>query len=182
MSEQFEALNKKHIEFIQAQHLYFVATAAQSGTVNVSPKGMDSFKIINEQEVAWLNVTGSGNETAAHLLKDNRMTVMFCSFDKQPLILRLFGQAHAIHPRDEAWQSYIDQFPELPGTRQFFKMKVDMVQTSCGFAVPYYKYEGERETLKIWAEKKGAAGIHDYWANRNEMSIDGYPTDILLKD
>ncbi|MBV1874590.1 MAG: pyridoxamine 5'-phosphate oxidase family protein [Gammaproteobacteria bacterium] len=182
MSEQFEKLNKKHIEFIQAQHLYFVATAAQSGTVNLSPKGMDSFKVINEQEVVWLNVTGSGNETAAHLLKDSRMTVMFCSFDKQPLILRLFGKALAIHPRDKAWQDYIEQFPALPGVRQFFKMKIDMVQTSCGYAVPYYKYEGERETLNSWAEKKGRAGIENYWADKNTISIDGYPTEVLKKD
>lgn len=182
MSEQFEDLNKKHIEFIQAQHLYFVATAAQSGTVNLSPKGMDSFKVINEQEVVWLNATGSGNETAAHLLKDSRMTVMFCSFDKQPLILRLFGKALAIHPRDKAWQGYIEQFPALPGARQFFKMKIDMVQTSCGYAVPYYKYDGERETLNSWAEKKGRVGIENYWADKNTISIDGYPTEVLKKD
>ena len=103
MSERFEKLTDKHIEFIKDQHLYFVGTAGAEGFVNVSPKGMDSFRVIDHSKVAWLNLTGSGNETAAHVLENGRMTVMFCSFDKQPLIMRLYGQAKAVHPRDGGW-------------------------------------------------------------------------------
>ena len=179
MSEQFEALNDKHIEFIQQQHLYFVGTAGAEGFVNVSPKGMDSFRIIDNSKVAWLNLTGSGNETAAHVLENGRMTVMFCSFDKQPLIMRLYGQATTIHHRDESWQALAALFPEYSGARQIFALHLDMVQTSCGYAVPYYELKGERPTLTKWANNHGQEGIEQYWQQKNSKSLNDKDTGIF---
>ncbi|PID64269.1 MAG: pyridoxamine 5'-phosphate oxidase [Gammaproteobacteria bacterium] len=137
MAKQFPALDDKHIQFIEQQKLFFVATAADQGYVNVSPKGLDSLRIINKHTVAWLNLTGSGNESAAHILQNPRMTLMFCSFDKQPLILRLYGTATAIHPKDSDWPQYDGLFPDYRGARQIFLLSIELVQTSCGFAVPY---------------------------------------------
>lgn len=178
MAEFFDALSDDHISFIQQQHLFFVGTAGTEGRINVSPKGMDSFRVLGSNEVVWLNLTGSGNETAAHVLDNPRMTVMFCSFDKQPLILRLYGQATLIYPRDESFDQFHELFDRQPGTRQFFRMTVDSVQTSCGFAVPLYELSGERETLKKWAENKGDEGIQAYWTEKNQVSIDGKSTGI----
>ncbi len=180
MSEMFKQLTQKHIDFIKAQHVFFVATADAEGRINVSPKGMDTLRVINESEVVWLNLTGSGNETATHVLDNGRMTVMFCSFDRQPLILRLYGKADAIHPRDEeAWAKYSEVFNHQPGSRQFFEFHLDLVQTSCGYAVPFYEFQGERKTLTKWSNKKGDAGIADYWQETNQTSLDGKPTQIL---
>ena len=179
MSERFEQLNDKHIEFIKNQHLYFVGTAASEGHVNVSPKGMDSFRVINNNKVAWLNLTGSGNETAAHVLENPRMTVMFCSFDKQPLILRLYGQSTVHHTRDDRWNELYALFPESPGARQIFELEIDLVQTSCGYAVPLYDLKNERPTLAKWAEKKSSEDVQNYWKEKNAVSLDGKKTAVL---
>ena len=179
MAELFAALTEKHIEFIKGQHLYFVGTAGSEGFVSVSPKGMDSFRIINESKVAWLNLTGSGNETAAHVLENGRMTVMFCSFDKQPLILRLYGKATVIHPRDERWCELAALFPEYLGARQIFELDLELAQTSCGYGVPYYELTGERPTLTKWAAGHGTSGIKDYWQERNVKSLNDKDTGIL---
>lgn len=178
MAEQFEQLNDKHVDFIQQQHLYFVGTAGAEGFVNVSPKGMDSLRIIDRSTVAWLNLTGSGNETAAHVLENGRMTIMFCSFDKQPLILRLYGQAVATHPGEEGWARLSGLFPDYAGARQVFTLDLDLVQTSCGYAVPYYTLQGERPTLTKWAENHGEAGIKDYWQEKNARSLNDKDTGI----
>lgn len=179
MAERFDSLSDKLIEFIGKQHLFFVGTAAAEGSVNVSPKGMDSFRILAPTKAAWLNLTGSGNETAAHILENSRMTIMFCSFDKQPLILRLYGQATTVHPRDEQWAELSALFPEYTGARQIFSLDIDLVQTSCGYAVPYYDLKGERPTLTKWADKRGKEGIEDYWQEKNTQSLDGYETGIV---
>ena len=179
MSEQFENLNEKHIEFINNQHLFFVGTATAEGFVNVSPKGMDSFRIINNSKIAWLNLTGSGNETAAHILEKNRMTIMFCSFDKQPLILRLYGNATVVHHRDKNWEELSALFPEYTGARQIFELNLQFVQTSCGYAVPLYELTGERPTLFKWAEKKGKEGVEEYWKENNTVSLDKKETGIF---
>ena len=179
MAEKFEQLNDKLIGFIREQHLFFVGTAGLEGFVNVSPKGMDSFRIIDNNRVAWLNLTGSGNETAAHVLENGRMTVMFCSFDKQPLIMRLYGQARAVHPRDDKWRDLAALFPKYAGARQIFEMELELVQTSCGYAVPYYELKGERTTLKNWAEKHGESGIREYWQEKNTKSLNDKDTGIL---
>ena len=178
MADMFDKLDDNHIRFIQQQHLYFVATAASQGTVNLSPKGMDSLKVVDANKVVWLNLTGSGNETAAHLLQNDRMTIMFCSCDRQPLILRLYGHATAIHPRDAEWKAYSALISGFTGARQFYELNVDTVQTSCGYAVPLYDFQGERPTLTKWADNKGRDGVEAYWAENNKESIDGFDTGI----
>jgi Pyridoxamine 5'-phosphate oxidase len=180
--EMYEALKDEHVEFIGNQHMFFVGTAGAEGRVNVSPKGMDSFRVINSTRVAWLNLTGSGNETAAHVLENGRMTIMFCSFDKQPLIMRLYGEASAIHPRDAQWEEVEGLFPTYTGTRQIFIQDVDLVQTSCGYAVPLYELKSERETLTKWADNKGREGVEEYWHDNNVKSIDDRETGIFQVD
>jgi len=179
MGKKLPHLNQQLQEFIDAQKIFFVGTAAAEGRVNISPKGMNTFYMLNEQEVLWLNLTGSGNETAAHLLEDTRMTIMFCSFEKNPLILRLYGKAEVYHERDDQFAAYMKYFEETAGSRQIFKLKIDLVQTSCGFGVPFMDYKGERETLKIWAEQKGESGIKEYWTEKNQTSLDGLETGIF---
>ncbi|MEN8721320.1 MAG: pyridoxamine 5'-phosphate oxidase family protein [Alphaproteobacteria bacterium] len=179
MAEQLDGLTDQLTRFIEAQQIFFVATAATQGRVNISPKGMDSLRVLSPNRVIWLNVTGSGNETAAHLLEMPRMTIMFAGFEAKPLILRLYGQARAIHHTDPEWEALSAKLPALPGARQIFDLDIDMVQTSCGYAVPFYDFVGERDTLKGWAEKRGDDGIADYWRDKNQTSIDGLPTQIV---
>lgn len=179
MGKQFKQLHKQHIDFIKQQKIFFTGTAAASGRVNLSPKGGDSFRIINENQVIWQSYTGSGNETAAHLHQDPRMTIMFCAFEGNPIILRLYGKATAIHKNDGQWQDYAALFPSNTGTRQFYLLDVDMVQTSCGMSVPFFDFKEEREQLNQWADVKGENGIHQYWKNRNQHSIDNMETHIV---
>ncbi len=178
MSKKQDHISTKIKNFMELQPLFFVATAACDGRINLSPKGMDSLRVLSKQKVVWLNYTGSGNETAAHLLKNNRMTIMFCSFDKKPLILRLYGHATIYHPNDDVYQQHIDLFPNQAGARQIIDLDVDLVQQSCGFAVPYMEYKGERNQLTEWAEQKGEEGIKNYWNSKNKSSIDGFETGI----
>ncbi len=178
MAERFEQLEGKHIDFIQAQKMYFVGTAADDGYTNVSPKGMDSFRVLDNATVAWLNLTGSGNETAAHVLENGRMTVMFCSFDKQPLILRLYGQATVTHKGEAKWDTLSALFPRYTGARQIFSLALALVQTSCGYAVPHYTLKSERPTLTKWADGRGEEGIRDYWQEKNTVSLNGKDTGI----
>jgi len=179
MSELFNELSSKHIEFIKRQHIFFVGTAGAEGFVNVSPKGMDSFRVIDGNKVLWLNLTGSGNETAAHVLENKRMTVMFCSFEKEPLIMRIYGNANVIHPRDAGWNERIGLFPDYTGARQLFELNIALVQTSCGYAVPYYELKGERPTLTKWANNRGRKGVEEYWAEKNVRSLDDKETGIF---
>ena len=179
MAEKFPHLEQQHIAFIAQQHMFFVGTAGAEGMVNISPKGMDSFRVLDSNKIAWLNLTGSGNESAAHVLENSRMTIMFCSFDKQPLIMRLYGNARVIHHRDEQWSELIQLFPEIPGARQVFELDIDMVQTSCGYAVPHYEFSSDRQTLSNWAEKRGQENIEGYWKEKNSRSLDGRDTGIL---
>lgn len=179
MADRYPALEEDHIRFIGKQHLFFVGTAGSDGYINVSPKGMDSFRVIGPLEVAWLNLTGSGNESAAHVLENGRMTVMFCSFDKQPLIMRLYGQARVIHPRDEEWEALSGLFPDSVGARQVFRLVLDLVQTSCGYGVPRFDLKSERQTLTKWASQKGPEGIDQYWREKNTVTLDGKPTGIF---
>ncbi len=179
MGKKLDYITKELKDFIENQKIYFVGTAASEGRVNISPKGTDSFRIINNNKIVWLNLTGSGNETAAHLLKNNRMTIMFCSFEKRPLILRLYGIAKIYHKRDEEFRKYSNLFQENIGARQIIEMDVELVQTSCGFAVPFMDFKEERTTLNTWSEKQGEQGIIEYWKNKNTESIDGFKTKIL---
>lgn len=175
MGKRYNEISQKLQSFIEEQKIYFVATAAADGRVNVSPKGMDSLRVLDANRVVWLNITGSGNETAAHVAELPRMTLMFCSFNAEPMILRLYGEAREIQVGDPEWEALYSLFTPLPGARQIFDMKVDLVQSSCGFAVPFFEYQGEREMLKEWAEKKGPEGIEKYWHENNSKSLDGKP-------
>ncbi len=176
---KFESIQQDHKAFIEAQKMFFVATAGAAGTVNVSPKGTDSLRVLDENTVTWLNITGSGNETSAHVQENGRMTVMFCAFEGKPMILRLYGAADVVHPRDDAWQEIASLLPEALGIRQFFRLRVELVQTSCGFGVPLYDYVEDRELMKDWAEKRGPDGIAAYWRDRNQTSLDGRATNIV---
>jgi predicted pyridoxine 5'-phosphate oxidase superfamily flavin-nucleotide-binding protein len=182
VAEFFEEITDKLQHFIKQQKIFFVGTAAADGRVSISPKGMDSLRIVGLNRVLWLNLTGSGNETAAHVLENRRITMMFCSFEKRPLILRLYGQAEIIHPRDAAWQESIALFPEINGARQILDVHVDLVQTSCGYGVPYFDYVSDRDVLEKWADAKGEKGIEDYWRQNNQQSLDGKPTSIIIED
>lgn len=182
MAQRFKELSETHIQFIARQKLFFVGTATAESRVNVSPKGMDSFRVLSKSRVAWLNVTGSGNETSAHVQYDPRMTIMFCAFEGQPLILRLYGTAKVVHKRDLEWPELCALFPPLPGARQMFDLTIDLVQTSCGMAVPYFSYVGDRESLNEWAAGKGEEGLRRYQAEKNEVSLDGIPTHIVAKE
>jgi hypothetical protein len=179
MGQQFNELSAAHRDFIERQRVFFAATAAKSGRVNVSPKGSDSLKVLGPNEVLWMNLTGSGNESAAHLADTNRMTIMWCAFEGPPRILRIYGTARTIHRRDEGWAFCEEEIPAELGSRQYFKVQIDMVQTSCGYNVPLFEYSSDRDVLRNWAQKKGADGISDYWEEKNQTSIDGLPTGVL---
>lgn len=179
MSTLYDAITDEQKLFIQNQKMFFVGTAGAVGRVNVSPKGMDTLRILDENRVIWLNHTGSGNETAAHILETSRMTIMFCAFEGKPLILRLYGQANAIHNRDKEWDDLIGHFIDSPGARQIFSMKIDLVQTSCGYAVPHFDYVSDRDGLLNWANIKGREGVVQYWHDNNVESLDGKPTQVL---
>lgn len=172
------ALTPNLRDFIARQQMFFTATAplAGDGRINLSPKGMDTFRVLSESEVAYLDLTGSGNETAAHVHENGRLTIMFCSFDEKPLILRLYGRGELILPPDQQWDGLIGNFEQLPGQRQIIRLHIESVQTSCGFGVPLYAFRGERETLRQWGEKKGADGVLQYQRDKNHTSIDGLPT------
>jgi len=182
MAQMYTELSERHQQFIAEQKLFFVATATADSRINLSPKGMDSMHVLDTRRVAWLNVTGSGNETAAHVQIDPRMTLMFCAFDGAPLILRLYGKARVVHQKDADWPALYSLFKPLPGARQIFDLAVSHVQTSCGMGVPLMDYRGERGSLEAWAEKKGEAGVRDYWTQKNQASIDGLPTQILERN
>lgn len=182
MAAQFQELREVHKNFIEAQPVFFVATAAQEGRINLSPKGMDSIRVIDEKTVVWLNLTGSGNETAAHLLKSNRMTVMFNAFEDPPLILRLYGSCEVYHPRDPQFEDYLKLFPETAGARQFIKLHIETVQTSCGYGVPYMEFKSHRTSLADWAKAKSDEELWAYWEKKNTKSIDGFETAIFSED
>lgn len=178
MAKQFPALTEDHRDFIGRQHIFFVGTAAAEGRVNVSPKGMDSLRVTGPNAILWRNLTGSGNETAGHLARVNRITLMWCSFDSRPLILRAYGSARTIHRADAGFATLDAQFPPDAGARQVYEVTVDLVQTSCGYAVPFMDHAGDRPVLHDWAEARGAAAMPAYWAEKNAVTIDGFPTGL----
>lgn len=182
MGQRYTEISDQQKKFIAEQNLFFVGTATADGRVNVSPKGMDSLRVLGNNRVIWLNVTGSGNETSAHVQEDPRMTLMFTALKGNPVILRLYGTARVIHNYDEEWEELYGQFSPTAGARQVFDVAVDLVQTSCGMGVPYYDYVGERDQLVNWAEKKGQDGVEEYWEQKNQVSIDGKPTNVLSSD
>ena len=179
MAVKFDEINEAHKEFVERQKMFFIGSAGAEGFINVSPKGMDTLKIVDKNRVIWLNHTGSGNETSAHVQENGRMTIMWCSFEKKPLILKFYGTATVIHEQDERYKEMCEHFDEFVGTRQFFELTVDLVLTSCGFGVPRYKYLGERNALLKWATKVGREGMKKYWEEKNQITLNGKPTNII---
>ncbi len=173
-------LNTSLINFIRAQPMFFVATAANDGCVNVSPKGLESLRVLSETKIIWLNLSGSGNETAAHVRECPRMTLMFCAFEGDAMILRIYGKAKMVHPFDRAWEELAISFPKMAGSRQIFEVDIDLVQTSCGTGVPHMKFieqRGPTELLPFY-ENLGEEGVKAYWARKNRFSIDHKLTGI----
>jgi len=182
MGQRYSEISDKLKQFIEDQKIFFVGTATADSRVNISPKGMDSLRVLDKNRVMWLNVTGSGNETAAHIQEKTRMTIMFAAFEGSPMILRLYGNANVIHKNHSEWNESYSLFNPLPGARQIFDLTVDLVQTSRGMGVPFFEYVEEREQLKNWASKKGESGIKEYWLEKNQISLDGNPTHISDKN
>ena len=182
MGKQFGELNADHIKFIQEQKIFFVGSAAETGKVNISPKGGDSLRIKGENRIIWRNLTGSGNETAGHLARVNRMTLMWCGFETRPIILRCYGTAKVFHLRDPEFEGLNTEFKEDVGARQIYDMTIDMVQSSCGYAVPFFDYQGDRTVLESWSEGKGRDGVDTYWRERNGTTLDGFPTNVVADD
>ncbi|WP_310489117.1 pyridoxamine 5'-phosphate oxidase family protein [Chamaesiphon sp. VAR_69_metabat_338] len=176
MAKFYSQLDAQLCEFIAQQQLFFTATAPIDGRINLSPKGIDSFRCLDFDRVAYLDLTGSGNETAAHLHQNGRMTIMFCSFTDKPLILRLYGKGEVVSPGSSQWDRLIERFTDLPGKRQLILLQIESVQTSCGYGVPIYELQTERSTLLDWATTKGADGVSAYQHQKNLTSIDGLPT------
>jgi len=179
MGKQLQHLTPDLKAFIEDQKLYFVATAMKEGRINLSPKGIDSLRVLEDNRVIWLNLTGSGNETATHLNYSDRMTLMFCAFEGNPRIVRLYGKAAVYHPRDESWERLIGLFPDIPGSRQILDLHIELVQISCGMGVPLMDYKGTRTELIEWAQNKGDEGLKDYMKQKNIRSLDGHPTGIF---
>lgn len=169
------------IQFIQAQPMFFVATAAPSGRVNLSPKGLDSLRVLDSRRILWLSLSGSGNETAAHLREDPRMTLMFCAFEGEARILRVYGVVRAIHPRDPDWGWASGHFSAMAGARQVFDFSVELAQISCGTGVPVMQFVRQRgpDELIPFYEELGEEGVRAYWAGKNRLSIDGKETGIF---
>ena len=181
MAKFVTELTTAHRDFIARQKIYFVASAPHTGRVNLSPQGMDTFRVLSTTRVGYLDVTSSGNETSAHTLENGRITFMFCSFENNPNILRLYGKGFTILPGTKEWPEYAAQFEIYPSTRQIITADIDLVQTSCGFGVPLYFYQGERDIHFEWAEKKGEKGLKEYKELNNIKSLDGLPTPLGLK-
>lgn len=174
-------LNPTLQDFIRRQPMFFVATAAPEGRVNVSPKGADSLRLKSDTHIRWLNLSGSGNETAGHLAQSNRMTLMFCAFEGTALILRVYGRASVLHPHDDDWNAAATDFPPMAGSRQIFDLTIESVQTSCGTGVPLMNFQAQRAGSELvpFYEDMGPDGVRDYWRRKNTRTIDGHPTGVL---
>ncbi len=181
MGQQFQSIEAQHRSFIEQQKIFFVATAAASGRVNVSPKGMSTFQVLGGNDVAYLDCTGSGSETRAHLLTsdDKRLTIMFCAFDGAPKILRLYGQAQSLMRGTSDYEMLLRHFEEMPGARQIIRLAVDLVQTSCGMAVPLYDYREDRSNLANFWGSRDSTHLRKYWSSKNMTSIDGFETGFV---
>jgi hypothetical protein len=178
MGKQLTSLSKRLIDFIEDQPIFFVATAMKEGRINLSPKGMDSLRIPDPNTVLWLNLTGSGNETASHLMRNPRTTMMWCAFKGEPKILRVYGTARTFSEGTGFWERHIGLFPKYTGARQLVAVQVDSVLVSCGMGIPLMHYQGERDLLEPWASSLGTEGMQAYRQAKNTRSLDGHPTDI----
>ena len=182
MAKEYPSLTPELRDFIARQHIFFAASAARDTRINISPRSTREFRIIGDNEICWLDLTGSGAETAAHLKADGRLTIMFCAFEGPPNILRLYGRGEILHRDSKEFsralaQHFGNQRPV--GTRQIVRLAVDLIKTSCGYGVPAFEYRQERPALDNWADNKGPQGIADYWREKNVVSTDGLPTGIV---
>jgi predicted pyridoxine 5'-phosphate oxidase superfamily flavin-nucleotide-binding protein len=177
MSKVIDTIDERFREFIEAQHVFFVATApsGSGGHVNLSPKGVDTLRVIDERTVAYLDFVGSGVETIAHLRDNGRIVLMFTAFEGPPKIVRLHGRGETVEPRDSQFASLRERFPPSEGTRSIIVVRVERASDSCGYGVPLYDYRGERTQLDAWAQKKGTDGLIEYQKDKNAESIDGLP-------
>lgn len=180
MGQTFARIPDEFVGWFDKQRVFFVATApADPEThINVSPRGLDTFRVLDAKRVAWLDLTGSGVETIAHLKADEaggRITLMFCAFEDSPRIVRLYGRGWVREPGDSAYDELRPRFPDLPGTRAIIDVAVDRVSSSCGFGVPLMQFVGQREELVEFAGRKGEANLAAYRARKNTESIDGLP-------
>jgi hypothetical protein len=180
MGKTYESITAELREFIERQRMFFVASAPLDahGHVNISPKGLDALRVLGGKRIAYLDLTGSGNETSAHLEENGRITVMFCAFAGAPKILRLYGRGRTVLPDAAGWTELASHFELRPGARQIIVVDVERVQTSCGFGVPLFDFQGQRDMLPAWAEKKGPDGMAQYRREKNVASIDGMPTTL----
>jgi len=179
MAKQFERIEPAHAAFIAQQHIFFTASAAATGRVNVSPRGTDAFRVLDANTVAYLDETGSGNETAAHLRASGRLTIMFCGFQTVPMILRLYGTGRSLPRGTPEYGALLESAygnQETPGARQIIRLDIHMVQTSCGYGVPLFDYKEDRPTLRRWAANKGEDGVAAYRREKNTRSLDGFET------
>ena len=181
MAKFSDCITEKQQTFIANQHMFFVATCPieETGSINLSPKGLDCFRVLSPNKVAYLDLTGSGNETAAHVTQNGRITFMFCAFQGPPNILRLYGKGRAVLPDSQEWSTLINLFAPLPGARQLIVADIYKTQDSCGFAVPYMSFEGNRDQLTNWAEKMGPEKIKAYQHQKNAASIDGIEAPLV---
>lgn len=182
MSDWYKSITSEMKEFIAEQKVFFVATAPNDGRINLSPKGMDTFRVLDRHRVIYLDITGSGNETAAHLLENGRITIMFCSFDKTARVMRLYGRGRAIHPGDATWSEYLAMFPPEPGVRQIMEIDIDSAMTSCGYGVPRLDGLEERDTLRKYWRTRDAEAPLKYQREKNVKSMDGLPTGLAAED
>lgn len=180
MAEVFQKISEELRAFIGEQHMFFVATAplSASGHINLSPKGLDCFRVLGPNRVAYLDMTGSGNETSAHITENGRITFMFCAFSGPPNIVRLYGRARSVLPGTPDWDALLPHFGTLPGVRQIISADIHRVSTSCGFAVPRYNFVDDRDQLTRWAARKGTAGLARYRREKNACSIDALPAPL----
>ncbi len=179
MAKFFTELNEMLRDFISAQHLFFHATAPTRGRINLSPKGLDTFRILSDTRVGYLDLTGSECETAAHVIENGRLTIMFCSFAEKPMILRMYGRGSVVRARDAAWAELRPNFADVPGERQIILLDIESIMTTCGFAVPMYEFKGQRDLLPELTCKMGDARMDAYRRDHNQKSIDGLPTHLF---
>jgi hypothetical protein len=174
-----ESITPKLRRWIEAQHLFFVATAplAGDGHINLSPRGTPgTFAVLDEHTVAWLDLTGSGAETIAHLRENGRIVVMFCGFDGPPQVVRLHGTGRVVLPADADWAEFAAYFADKMGARAIIVVDVNRVSESCGYSVPLFEFVGDRDLLDRWTENRGPAKLAEYQATKNAESIDGLPS------
>lgn len=181
MAKDFPSLNQQHRAFIAHQHIFFTASAAAGGHINISPRSTDMLRVLGDNAVVYLDRTGSGNETAAHIKAGGRLTIMFCAVEGPPLILRLYGRGRVLRRSGEEYAALLAAHysgTEPLGARQMIRLDFDLVKTSCGYGVPLFDYRQERDTMDKWALSKGEDGIQAYWREQNLVSMDGLPTGM----